>query len=430
MLRSIYRLLLILAYPLVRVRLRWRARREPGYGERVDERFGYLGADLPRGAVWFHTVSAGETIAAVPLIQTLIDEFPEMPFLVTTMTPAGSAQVRQRLGDRVAHCYAPYDFRAGVERAFARLQPRLLVLMETELWPNLIDVADQRRVPVILINARLSARSARGYARIGALTRDMLGKLRFIACQYPDHAQRFLDLGAASNVVRAMGNIKFDVRLPVDHATELARMRRQWQLAGRPVWIAASTHPGEEAVVIEAHRLLRETIPGACLLLAPRHPERADSVVSLVKSAGLSVVRQSRITAALSDEPAVLLCDSMGQLQYLYGLSRVAFLGGSLVSVGGHNPIEAAICGQPLIMGPETFNFSDVVAAFSDAECLFTVTNAQDLADRLRGLLEDEALRSRLGAAARRVVAENTGGTERLLELLRTEIRARSVVQQ
>jgi 3-deoxy-D-manno-octulosonic-acid transferase len=207
-------------------------------------------------------------------------------------------------------------------------------------------------------------------------------------------------------------------------------MRRQWQLAGRPVWIAASTHPGEEAVVIEAHRLLRETIPGACLLLAPRHPERADSVVSLVKSAGLSVVRQSRITAALSDEPAVLLCDSMGQLQYLYGLSRVAFLGGSLVSVGGHNPIEAAICGQPLIMGPETFNFSDVVAAFSDAECLFTVTNAQDLADRLRGLLEDEALRSRLGAAARRVVAENTGGTERLLELLRTEIRARSVVQQ
>lgn len=425
MLRIIYRLLLILAYPAVRLRLVWRARREPAYGERVGERFGHVGANLPRGAIWFHTVSAGETIAAVPLIRALAAEFADLPFLVTTMTPTGSAQVRQRLADRVAHCYAPYDFRAGVERFFNHLQPRLLVLMETELWPNLIDVAHRHDIPVVLINGRLSARSARGYARIGALTREMLGQMDFIACQYPDHAKRFLELGAASNKVSALGSVKFDLHLPEDFDAEVARLRQRWQLGQGPVWIAASTHPGEEEVVIEAHRLLRDAYPNARLLLVPRHPARAQAVEVLVKAAALSVARQSDVSGALDPDLAVLLCDTMGELQYLYGLSQVAFLGGSLVPVGGHNPIEAAVCGQPLIMGPETFNFPDVVAAFTDAGCLFLATNAEALAARLQGLLGDAHQLAGLGAAARQVVVQNTGASERLLELLRAEIRAR-----
>ena len=365
--RMLYRLLLILAYPLVRLRLLWRARREPEYGQRVRERFGYAGSELPRGAVWFHTVSAGETISAAPLIRALVGEFPDRPFLVTTMTPSGSAQVRQHLHDRVAHCYAPYDFRAGVERFFARLEPRLLVLMETELWPNLIDVAHKRRIPVLLINARLSARSARGYARVGPLTRDMLGQLDFIACQYAEHARRFVGLGASVGQVSAVGNVKFDVQLPEDFAGRVGALRDAWQLRDRPVWIAASTHPGEDEVVIEAHRLLRLTHPRACLLLVPRHPARAQAVEKLVKTAGLSVARQSHGVNTRGPDLDVMLCDTMGQLQYFYGLSQVAFLGGSFVSVGGHNPIEAAVCRQPVIMGPEIFNFPEVVAAFISA---------------------------------------------------------------
>ncbi len=423
--RGVYQLLLGLAYPLVRARLAWRGRREPAYRERVAERFGHVSPELPRGAVWFHTVSAGETIAAAPLIRTLAEEFTEVPFLVTTMTPTGSAQVQARLADCVAHCYAPYDFAGAVARFLDRTAPRLLVLMETELWPNLIAAAHRRGIPVVLINARLSPRSARGYGRIGALTKDMLGQLDFIACQYPDHASRFLELGAASDKVSALGSIKFDVRLPDDYVARLDGLRKQWGLGDRPVWIAASTHPGEEQVVLEAHRVLRNTYPDACLLLVPRHPARADEVEQLAGTAGFTLVRQSEIGHGLSADTSVVLCDTMGQLQYLYGLAQVAFIGGSLVPVGGHNPIEAAVCALPLLVGPETFNFAEVVTAFKEAGCLFEARHARGLAERIERLLADDLQRGRLGAAARQVVVQNTGATERLLDLLRGEIRTR-----
>ncbi|MDH3641840.1 MAG: lipid IV(A) 3-deoxy-D-manno-octulosonic acid transferase [Gammaproteobacteria bacterium] len=424
--RTIYQVLLILAYPVVRLRLLWRARREPDYGRRIAERFGHVPEGVPLNPVWFHTVSAGETIAAAPVIRKLAEEFPELQFLVTTMTPTGSAQVRTLLGDHVAHCYAPYDFSWGVRRFYAAVAPKLLVLMETELWPNLINVAHEREVPAVLVNARLSERSARGYARIGSLTRTMLEQLSFIACQYPDHAERFLALGAAASRVSAPGSIKFDVQLPADHADRVAELRSAWGLAGRPVWIAGSTHPGEEEIILAAHRTVRGACPDACLLLVPRHPARADEVERLTREAGFQVVRQSELSSFSSEAgaPEVVLADTMGQLLYLYGLSDVAFLGGSLVSVGGHNPIEAAICAQPLIMGPETFNFPDVVAAFSDAGCLFLVRDAEQLASRVTSWLADNGLRADLGQAAHRVVTENTGATGRLLDLLRAEIRS------
>ena len=425
MLRGAYRLLLLLAYPWVRARLRWRARREPAYAERVPERFGYPPASLPSGSIWFHTVSAGETIAAVPIIETLAAEFPELPFLVTTMTPTGSAQVRARLGGQVAHCYAPYDFPRAVERFYAAAQPRMLLLMETELWPNLIAEAHRRGVPVLLINARLSERSARGYARIGSLTRDMLRQLTFIACQYPDHARRFLDLGAAPAQVSALGSIKFDVQLPADYKAEVKRLASLWGLGRRPVWIAGSTHAGEEAIVLSAHQRVLAHYPDACLLLVPRHPHRASEVASQVASSGLSVVLQSELDGAPLASCNVLIDDSMGRLQYLYGLAQVAFVGGSLVPLGGHNPIEPALCGQPLLMGPHGFNFSDVVAAFSDAGCLRIVADAEELAAQLTRWFANPAARAAEGAAARQVVADNAGASTRLLELLRAQIRSR-----
>jgi 3-deoxy-D-manno-octulosonic-acid transferase len=298
--------------------------------------------------------------------------------------------------------------------------------METELWPNLIDEAYRRGVPALLVNARLSQRSANGYARIGALTRSMLKQLRFIACQYPDHAERFLALGAARDRVSALGSVKFDVALPADHTARIAHLTSAWGLAQRPVWIAGSTHPGEEAIVLAAHQIVRRSCPDACLLLVPRHPVRAQEVARLITDAGFQSVRHSDLGEGPTTEPIqeVLLADTMGQLLYLYGLSSVAFLGGSLVSVGGHNPIEAAICGQPLIMGPVTFNFPDVIAAFSDAGCLTLINNAEQLAAAVTASLTDPEATRRRGETARHVVTQNTGATARLQTLLRAEIRA------
>ncbi|MEM8767916.1 MAG: lipid IV(A) 3-deoxy-D-manno-octulosonic acid transferase [Pseudomonadota bacterium] len=424
--RGLYAVLLLLARPWVHLRLKLRARRDPEYGRRIEERFGHLDPDLPKGAVWFHTVSAGETIAAAPIIARLAETFPEQPVLVTTMTPTGSAQVQARLmeplDNRIAHVYAPYDFPDALRRFFSALEPCLLVLMETELWPNMLRLASERQVPALLVNARLSERSARGYGRIGPLTADMLARLKFIACQYPDHAERFLALGAPADRVGALGSVKFDVELPPDHEARVAALRQDWAIGDRPVWIAGSTHAGEETVVLEAHGMLKAQFPEALLVLAPRHPERRDAVAQLIDEAGFSQGRLSHGDAVPGVD--VLLADTMGELLYLYGFSQVAFLGGSLVSVGGHNPIEAAICAQPLVMGPETFNFPDVVAAFSDAGCLTLVQDARSLADVIAGHLGDQALREELGRKAEQVVARNRGATARLEKLLSAELQA------
>ncbi len=420
--RLLYAGLLLLARPLVRLRLAYRARRDPAYGERIQERFARLPEPPPQGAIWFHTVSAGETIAAAPIILALADRHPEVPLLVTTMTPTGSAQVARLLGNRVAHCYAPYDFPAVVSRFFDQVAPRLLVLMETELWPNMLREAERRDVPALLVNARLSERSARGYSRIGALTTSMLESLRFIACQYADHAERFLALGAPADRVGALGSVKFDVRLPADHSDRVQALADRWALSGRPVWIAGSTHPGEEEVILAAHQQLKARFPELLLILVPRHPERRGEVGTLIDQAGFSQAWMSEVEAPVGRD--VVLGDTMGELLYLYGLADVAFLGGSLVSVGGHNPIEAAVCRTPLLMGPETFNFPDVVAAFSDADCLHLVSDAESMAERVAAWLADDALRRAAGERAAAVVEANRGATERLLELLSAEVRA------
>ena len=499
MIGLLYQVLLWLSLPAVLVRLEWRARREPEYGKRIAERMGRALGRIPAGCIWFHSVSAGETIAVAPLIAELASEFQEdaaVPFLVTSMTPTGSAEVTRRLGSAVHHCYAPYDFRFAVRSFFDRVRPRLLVLVETELWPNLVGEAYRRGVPVVLVNARLSERSARGYRIVGRLTRRMLRQLEFVACQYDDHLERFRALGLRDEQVNALGSLKFDARLPEDHDARVAALRRNLGLGRSPVWTAGSTHPGEDELVLEAHARVCGSYPDSCLLLVPRHPVRGKDVAGLAGRRGFTVHRPgataraeahdpfahgsdrrdalpggpaNRIEPALpeqakdqagpspgdgpaslagptpGDTPAnlsesmrnddsanrgkpaqVIVCDTMGQLQTVYGLSRIAFLGGSLVPIGGHNPIEAALCSQPLVIGPHTFNFEEVAAAFAAAECLARVETPAQLADAVIAAFEDDAARTAAGARALRVVEENRGATERLFELLRTRIRAAS----
>lgn len=449
--RLLYRCLLLLARPFVHLRLRLRARREPAYGDRIGERFGAVPDSVPRGVLWFHAVSAGETIGAAPLIQALAAAYPQHPLLVTTMTPTGSAQVRARLSSSIAHCYAPYDFADAVERFYERVQPRVLVLMETELWPNLIAAARSRGIPVVLINARLSARSARGYGRFPGLVRPMLDALTLICCQFPAHRARFVALGVPPERIEVTGNLKFDQALPPTQDATVSDWRQRLQLAGRWVWIGASTHEGEDAVLLAAYRQLLSSANDACattigatidatidattvttaartnerrplLLLVPRHPVRAEAVRQLAVAEGFTVGLQSALlndqaagSTLAADEPAldVIIGDTMGDLLTLYGLAQAAFIGGSLVERGGHNPIEPALCCVPLLMGPSRFNFEEVAAAFAEADALAPVTDAQSLAAALQRLWQAPDLAQAAGRRAQAVVAANGGVQQR-----------------
>jgi 3-deoxy-D-manno-octulosonic-acid transferase len=423
MIAWVYQIVLSLALPLVWLRLQLRARREPACGERQGERFGVVPAGIRAHGVWFHTVSAGETIAAAPLIRALAGHFSASPFLVTTMTPTGSAQVSQRLADCVDHCYAPYDFGFAVRRFFDRVQPRVLILMETELWPNLIAEAHRRGVPVLLVNARLSERSTRGYQRIGSLTRPMMQRMHFIACQSADHVDRFISLGADESKVAALGSVKYDVTLPPDFSDQVQSLSEQFEIGGRPVWIAASTHPGEDEIVLRAFAEIRVRCPELVLLLVPRHPVRTDAVSDLVTTAGFSVSRHStRSQGEIPGPTDVVIGDVMGTLLTLYGLADIAFVGGSFVAVGGHNPLEPALCRIPIVSGPHQFNFTDVMKDLENCGGLQTVQTSSQLATTVIGWLADDPARQRAGEAAAATLDENRGATAKVTTLLRKVI--------
>lgn len=429
---SLYQSVLGLLRPIVRWRALRRARDIPGERERLEERFGQPPLGAPGDAVWFHAVSVGEVIAAAPIIARFAEAYPEIPILVTTMTATGAAEVRARLGPRVTHAYAPYDFRDAVDHFFDVLGPRLLVLVETELWPNLIRAAKARGIPVLLVNARLSARSARRYRLGGALVRTMLAAIDHVACQYPAHAQRFAALGVAPDRLSVTGSVKFDAEMPENLAARAAALRTRYGLGAAPVWIAASTHAGEESVVLAAHRVIRARLPGARLILVPRHATRADAVAALCTAAGMSLGRFS--TPSSSDTRAeVLLVDAMGVLLEHYALATAAFVGGSLVPAGGHNPIEPAQLGVPVAMGPHVRNFADVVDYFEQRDSLpplrqplRRVGGALELGQVLGDWLADPLAARAAGTEAQQRVARARGGSDRVFALLEASVAQRA----
>ncbi len=414
--RYLYTLVLYLLAPAVIGRLLWRGRRNRGYWRRWGERFGYFQWSEGRKVLWVHAVSVGEVRAAQPLIKELGRRRPGCPLLVTTTTPTGSAQVKALFGDSVHHVYLPYDLPGPVRRFLDKIQPELAVIMETELWPNLFAACARRAIPVVIANARLSPRSVEGYRRILPLVRRTLRRTRLIAAQGDEDAQRFIALGALPEQVRVTGSIKFDQPMP-EGIQEQARFLRRQLGVERPVWVAASTHQGEEEQVLDGFRLVRKHFPDMLLLLVPRHPERFDRVADLCRRQGFEVVRRTD-GAACSAATDVFLGDTLGELLIFYAAADLAFVGGSLVPVGGHNMLEPAALGKPVISGPHLFNFSEIAVAMEKADALCKVEDTDQLAEAVKKLFRSPRLRQAMGENGHRLVEQNRGALDRLLALL------------
>lgn len=415
--RAAYVTLHLLALPVLLVRLWWRGRAEPLYRHDLPARFGRWEGAPEAAGVWVHAVSVGETVAAVPLLRGLEALAPSAPRILTVTTAAGRERAQDLLGDSVYLTWLPFDLPFSLRAFLRRAQPRLLVLIETELWPLLIRECGRFGVRVVLVNARLSERSAAGYRRLGALTRGMLEGIDLIACQDTASAERFRALGARPERVICPGNMKFDALVPGDLSARMDRARERLGADDGPLLIAASTHAGEEERLLAAFVPLLRRHPDWRLLIVPRHAHRFDAVWRLMERAPLASARLSD-----GEVPAgsrLLLGDLMGELIALYGLADVAFLGGSLLPHGGHNPIEPAWHGLPLFSGPHLDNFTDVAERFTAAGALEVVADADELAVAMERVLDDDELWQQRGDAARQVVEANRGALGAILASMR-----------
>jgi 3-deoxy-D-manno-octulosonic-acid transferase len=411
--RRVYTLLLYLALPFASLLVLARGLREREYWRGWQQRFGF-GPPRAGGGLWVHAVSVGEVQAAAVLIEALRVRLPSHEITLSCATPTARARGRALLPDFDVR-YAPYDLPGSVRRSLAALQPRMLIVMETELWPNLLHETQRRGVPILIASARVSARSARIYQRVPGLLRASLAGGVWVGAQTEADAQRFVALGVRPSHLAVVGNIKFDRTVPPGQPERGAQLRARYA-SGRAVWVAGSTHAGEEQIVLEAHRRLLERQPRALLILAPRHPQRFDAAAASVAAQGLACIRRS--AEAPADDYAVLLLDTLGELADFYAAADVAFVGGSLVPIGGHNLLEPAALGVPVLSGPEQFNSPELARALSERGALTIVHDAAELAAALTRLLADPPARAQQGAAGRAAIDANRGALERLLVLI------------
>jgi len=406
-----YALVPVMLYHLV-----WRGLRDRNYFRRWSERFGWYGVAPIEGSLWVHAVSVGEVNAAAPLIDALRARYPEAPFVVTTTTPTGAARVQDLWKGAVRHLYFPYDLPGAVGRFLKHVGPRLVVVMETEIWPNLYVAIGETGLPFILVNARLSQRSWRGYQPVLPLIRLALAQVSLIAAQSEADARRLRSVGAPDEHVSVVGNLKYDLRVP-DGLEALARQRRVAWGSARPVWIAASTHEEEEPHVLDVHERLRAKFPGLLLLWAARHPTRFASVANACVQRGFKTRLRSVDESAEADTDCFVI-DSIGELMGFYAAADVAFVGGSLQAIGGHNVLEPAALAVASVVGPHTFNFVDATALLLDEGALLQVDDADGLARALADLLADAPRRQAMGAAGRITVERERGALARTLDLI------------
>ncbi len=417
--RALYSLAIYLITPLVLLHLLVRSLRNPAYRQRWGERFAFRrppgGATAAAGGIVVHAVSVGEVNAAAPLIRALLDRFPDLPMTVTCLTPTGSERIRTLFGSEVTHVYAPLDLPGAVRRFLRQQRPRLIVIMETEIWPNLFFAAAWRKVPVMIANARISSKSVAGYRRIRSLTRAALSRVALIAAQSEQDARRLQEIGADPARVEVIGSLKFDLDLPPGLEAAGQDLRRLWG-PDRPVLLAGSTHEGDEGPVFQAFASVLEASPKAVLVMVPRHPERFGRVVQAARAAGLETRRFSD-GLEIDGGTRCFVVDAIGELLRFYAACDVAFVGGSFERRGGHNVLEPAALARPVLVGPHTFNFEEITEQLIADGGAWRVENDQALAAASIRLLGDAALRAQMGEAGMALVRRRQGTLARTLDI-------------
>ncbi len=424
LLRWLYTALFVLAIPVILLRLWYRGLKNPAYRDRWLERFGIFKFPLQPGGLWIHAVSVGESIAAIPMIREFQKRFPTLPITVTTTTITGSARIQSTFGTEIFHVYFPYDLPWCIARALNTIRPKLLILMETELWPNCLWKCQQLQIPVMVANARLSPRSMQGYGRLRLITQQMLDCVTLVAAQSERDGARFVELGLALKRLMITGNIKFDVPLKEGIEIEAEKLRDNWG-KDRLVFVAASTHAGEEEQVLTAFREIQKQFKDALLILVPRHPERFSSVATLVQNQGYSVVLRSS-QAPVTLETQVFLGDTMGELSLFYAASDVAFVGGSFVTVGGHNTLEPVAVGIPVIVGPHIHNFVEITQLLLEAKALVQVSDSHALAAAVLHWFKLPQERKKAGSSGKEVVEKNRGAVSKIVDLAQKLITLRT----
>ncbi len=407
--------------PVALAILLWRGLRDHRYWQGLSERLGF-GRALSAPGIWLHAVSLGEMSAAAPLARALRLRFPEIPLLITTATPAGRARAAALFEGIADIRFLPYDAPGAVRRFLERARPRAALIMETELWPNLLRECERGGIPVLLASARLSQKSVSRYRRFGSLFAGVFGKKLLVAAQSAEDAERFKSIGADAERTLVLGNVKFDLEFD-DAIVQAGRALRVALAAARPVWIAGSTHPGEEEQLLDAHALLLQSLPRAVLLLAPRHADRFAAVAELLGRRGVGFARRSRMAGgaqapALPSATTVLLVDTVGELGMLYAAADAAFVGGSLVPIGGHNLLEPTALGLPVLTGPSCFNGREIAQLLLARGAALEVKSARELAAALERLLADPRAREQMGVIGRQIIAANRGSVARILALI------------
>ena len=418
---TLYRFALYCLVPFVWVKLFLRILKAPDYKDRIGQRFGFISEKIDHGGFWIHAVSVGEVTAAVPLVKYLIATWPEKPVTVTTMTTTGAERVRKTLGDQVTHCYLPYDYPGAVKRFLEKVNPSLGLVMETEIWPNLISRCDKSNIPLIYCNVRLSERSFKGYQRFRHLFVSVLSKIDKFAVQSQPDAHRLMLLGAPEASVAITGSMKFDIQMPASVEEAGQSVRRQIGLQ-RPTIVAASTHQGEEPQLLETYQKIIEQIDDALLVIVPRHPERFAEVYELCVKKGYSVTRRTVLSGELDVDTNILIVDVMGELPVFISAGDVTFMGGSLMPVGGHNLLEAASLCRPVVFGPHMFNFSEISEMFLEQGAGLQVQDADELASVLIKLLNDANARDQLGKQGEKLVEQNRGALQKVIEMIHSTI--------
>lgn len=434
MARTVYTVFFYLALPIILLRLLWRARKAPDYRKRWAERFGFFPKPhLQANVIWIHAVSVGESLAAIPLIENFLQSKKYTSIVVTTTTPTGSDRIRHRFGhlpeNQVFHVYCPYDLPDCLWRFLKRIQPNVFIIMETELWPNTIACCNKRKIPVILANGRLSEKSAQGYEKIHRLMEPIFAGINAAAVQAKADGERMQKLGLPPERCFVTGSIKFDLQLDERSRTQANLLRRH---IDKPLpcktLIAASTHEGEETIILDAFRTIKESLPNSFLILVPRHPERFDAVAELIKQAGFYVTRRSANRLELEAE--VLLGDTMGELLILFGAADTAFVGGSLVPVGGHNLMEPAAWALPILAGPHLFNFYEASNLLEQAGALKIIRSSNDLAAAVIDLWQDDIKNREMGEKALAVANRNRGALEKLLNVIEEAVTEKIIAHK